>query len=232
LLAAAQAAHAKYDPVAGTAAVAAYRAGAKACGTANPGLQVLARVFSGTRKVGETCTTQLDCAQSSEGAVTCLVYSDSSGTSGSICQLHVTAREGDACGGAGDVSAPVTNDLCNVSATSPLRCDFTANKCASRVAVGGACGGNGDCIQGAYCGAGTCAPRIAVGESCAFGGAGGDPCSSGAYCLGTTGVCTAKKRPGEACTTTAATLGECMTSCCAGKCCALGLGNARVCVTG
>jgi hypothetical protein len=85
---------------------------------------------------------------------------------------------------------------------------------APKVAVGGACAGDGDCVGG-YCdGAdttamppkdGTCKATVAIGAACTFA----DTCADDGVCNSTTMMCTAvvKKAGGEACT------GESDTSC-------------------
>jgi len=83
-----------------------------------------------------------------------------------------------------------------------------------KVAAGGTCGNDAECIAGFCEGAdatttpptdGTCKTRVAHGAACAFG----DTCVATDYCDNAAGMCVAKKAGGEACVSS----DECGNSC-------------------
>jgi hypothetical protein len=176
----------------------------------------------GTRKPGEVCTQDGDCASSPEGKVECQ-HLFRSGTEVRKCQLQVTGKEGDQpCVGTverngtsvqfvGGDDIPARGYLCRVA--DGLYCDVTTQVCTRFKAVGETCSQEGDCGPSAFCdGYRNCAARKNVGEPC-IGTR--DECADGAFCQATTMTCAARLGDGAACMDSDACKSS---SCVNGKC--------------
>ena len=160
---------------------------------------------SGSKKPGETCNVDGDCASSSDGKVACAsVYVNT--TFINKCQVQVAGKVGDACAGTqdGDVFLSSSVDatdvaprivVCNTS--DGIQCK--SGTCAALAVTGASCGSTLDCVRSAFCNpAGNCAVRVAAGSACASGD--DDECTDGNYCASGTKMCTAKGANGAACT--------------------------------
>ncbi len=165
----------------------------------------------GTAKPGETCSTDGDCAPSSEGTVDCASLSKDGATI-KKCQIQIAGKAGDSpCVGtvegnityyAGSGTAtdiPPKGYLCYVK--DGVSCDGLTKACKAMGKVGEACtGGSYACTKDAYCDTATklCAARKPVGAACESYSA---QCADGTYCNTTTKVCTASLADGAACKT-------------------------------
>jgi hypothetical protein len=179
---------------------------------------------AGTKKPGETCTEDDDCAPSAEGRVECQHLS-SGGAEIRKCQLQVTGKEGDQpCVGTVEANGtsfsfgtgsdiPTRGYLCRVA--DGLHCDWKTNVCTRFKAVGTDCATMDECGPTAFCDSTRkCAARKNAGEACT-GGFGRAECVEAAYCQAASMTCAAKLGNGAACTGDE----ECKsTSCVNGKC--------------
>jgi hypothetical protein len=173
---------------------------------------VFAQSSGGTRKPGETCSEDDDCASSTEGQVQCQsLYTG--GMTIKKCQVQVVGKAGDSpCVGtvdgnvtsyssSGETEIPVKGFLCYVK--DGLRCDSTTKACKAIPKIGEACEsfGSNSCTKDAYCDSSTklCVARKAVGATCDTFSS--DQCAEGTYCNSTTKVCTTALAIGAACTT-------------------------------
>lgn len=156
----------------------------------------------GSKAPGEPCTTDSDCAASSEGEVSCRIQ---------ICQLAKHSAAGEACIGEirgrmtiyfGGDSTP-TIALCDRA--DSLFCDAGAH-CATLQSAGGACAGADGCADDLYCAAQLCAAKLPAGSSCA------DPeaCDATSYCDLGDSMCHTAIAEGAAC----AHSSECVTENC------------------
>lgn len=204
------AAGAKYDAASGNACLSEVRAlGAGKCDATSMSTpscrKVLSTSSSGSKKPGEACDNDDDCASSDQGEVEC-VSNYQNGTTTQQCQVRIVGQKGSSpCVGTVDGkvtfysgsqnTVPTTGYLCHVS--DGLTCDSTSGACEALGAVGEACTGNSyQCVNSAYCSTERkCADRIAVGSACP----GGDSCAVGAYCEGDSKTCTAQGATGAAC---------------------------------
>jgi hypothetical protein len=157
---------------------------------------------SGKGKPGEVCSTDSDCAKSSEGQVTCasiLVNDDWK----RMCQVWIAGKAGDACvgtqdgdgyGGSGDNTLPRIT-MCKIS--DGLRC--AEGSCVPLSAVGASCSWTSDCVRSAYCDStrNKCAARIANGGTCAVSY--NNDCVAGSYCNPDSKQCTAQLAIGATC---------------------------------
>jgi hypothetical protein len=167
------------------------------------------RVFqpnTGTKKPGEACDDDDDCAPAPQGQVKCKAVN--LGQEGDQCQVLLRGAEGSKpC--VGDVEGAVTTYFSGGGTTTAylchaadgLRCDPTLLACARGKAVGEACSFGDDCVKTATCDDATnkCVPRKALGAACTgSGGFANDECVEGAYCQAS-GTCAAQRPNGAAC---------------------------------
>jgi len=163
---------------------------------------------SGSKKPGETCNIDSNCAPSSDGKVACAsVYVNTAFIN--KCQVQVAGKVGDACDGTrdGDSILPYSSIdatdvaprivLCNTS--DGIQCK--SGTCTALAAVGASCGYTLDCLRSAFCNPSTdkCVVRVAAGNACPSGD--DDECMDGNYCASGTNQCAAKGAIGAACTT-------------------------------
>jgi hypothetical protein len=190
---------AKFDPKAANECIAGLRQVVKACEIGNAEVTLLndacSRVYAGTKKPGEACKANLECASSPEGRAYCVAWTKDA-PAGSCVIRKFPAASGDVC----DTSTarPVIA-VCDSAETSELQCDEPTKTCKARIAIGESCATSADgCVKGAYCNSKTrrCEPTLAAGAEC------GDTtdCSSDNYCDGSSHTCVAKKAKGESCT--------------------------------
>ena len=191
----------------------------------------------GTKKPGETCESDSECAPSSEGDVNCQSLYLSGGSSIRKCQVLVAGKAGDTpCVGTvdGNVTSYETSGdtdvlpkafLCDVA--NGVRCDST-RKCVAIPKLGEACDGFGSntCTKDAYCDstAKKCVARVAIGAACdTFS----SNCVSGAYCDSTSKQCTKALADGAPCSSSTPCASH---SCVNGKCGgSIDLGTAFLC---
>jgi len=183
---------------------------------------------SGTVPPGGTCSSQSDCAPSTEGKTTCAsLYK--SGMTIKKCQVMVVGKEGDSpCVATIDgnltsysfsataTDIPPKGYSCDVA--SGIRCDSNTGKCTALGKVGDPCSYD-SCAKDLYCPSGAspvCTARKSVGESCMSS----SDCVTTAYCDATTNKCDAKTATGGACTMSDKCAGG---SCVNGKCASGGL---------
>jgi hypothetical protein len=164
---------------------------------------------SGSKKPGETCDMDDECAPSAEGDVRCQRASVVGGTVVRKCQVHVIGKEGDQpCVGTVDGSVtsysssgddvPPKGYLCRVA--DGLYCDWTSHACVKFKAIGESCSGSSDCGRGGSCDGGKCVARKELGAACTGGFASQGECVEGAYCSATSMTCAAQLGDGMACT--------------------------------
>jgi hypothetical protein len=188
----------------------------------------------GTKKPGEACSNDGDCATSTLGKVTCASKTDATThVTTSVCQVAVAGKEGD-----GPCTATVDGNVTYGSGSSAsmppaqvIVCDVKdgvfcpstsstgpAPTCTRPADVGSACVdsfGGFSCVKGAYCSGSpaTCKARLALGATCETFGSN---CIEGAYCDETSLKCTSQLAEGAACTTSE----QCSTHSCTNKKCA------------
>ncbi len=222
-----------YDPAAGSACLSEVKAAAASptfCDNAtstnvSPSCgKVFPASGGGSKKPGETCAQDNECASSTEGPVECRsLFKD--GATIKKCQVQIAGKAGDTpCLGtvdgnitsynsSGDTDILPRGYLCNVK--DGLRCDSTTDKCVAIAKVGEPCEGFGSnlCTDDAFCDTTQkkCVARKAVGEMCTS-----DQCVEGAYCNTTTRLCTASLAVGAACKSSS----ECITRSCVNGACA------------
>ena len=162
----------------------------------------------GSKKPGETCEFDSDCAKSAEGKVAC----DSAYLNNDFvykCQLQMEGKAGDSpCVGTQDgnvimgysdsnaTDVVARGYVCDLA--KGIRCD--SGTCKALVGVGGTCSSSSQCSTDLYCDyvSDKCAPRVAVGGACA--GSSSDLCVATAYCDSTSKKCSAQLANGVACT--------------------------------
>ncbi len=184
---------------------------------------------TGTKKPGETCSEDDECATSTEGTVECRSEFTSGGATIKKCQLQIVGKAGDGpCLGTVDGnmtsynSSSGTTDvvargyMCNVA--DGLRCDSATSKCVAIAKLGEACAGFGSylCTKDAYCDstAKVCTARKAAGSACdSFSS---NQCAEGTYCDTTAKVCTTSLPIGAKCTSGS----QCVTNSCVNSACA------------
>jgi hypothetical protein len=179
---------------------------------------------SGSKKPGETCDFDSDCATSSDGKVVCAsVYVNSNFIS--KCQVQVPGKAGDTpCVGTQDGN--VFRSYSDSNATDVASRGYVCNladgiqcrlgTCAALVAAGGTCGLSSDCVRSAFCNFSTdlCATRVAAGGTCT--GSDSSECVDGYYCTSSSKQCTAKVANGGSCTTSSMCQSDyCLNSVCA-----------------
>jgi hypothetical protein len=180
---------------------------------------------AGTRKPGETCTEESDCAASPEGDVDC--RSDfSNGGETRTCQVQIPGKEGDTpCLGTkdgsitfysstGDQTTPPRGFICDVAAG--VYCDSTSHACKKVGEIGADCtsGGEYACVKAGYCDFTThkCVARTPVGGDCA---ASSTSCAEKSFCDQTTKKCVAGLADGAPCETSQ----QCASGSCVNKLC-------------
>ena len=162
---------------------------------------------SGSKKPGETCDFDDDCAKSSLGDVACAnLYVN--GAFIDKCQVRIPGKAGDACIGTQDSLAfasyqtndttdvPAQGYVCNTS--DALQCK--SGTCVALLSAGDKCSSTSDCVRATYCdySKGQCTTRVATGSTCK--GSDSSECIEGDYCDSTTKLCAAKKANGGTCT--------------------------------
>lgn len=192
----------------------------------------------GSKKPGETCSEDSDCAAAPQGDVQCRSYF-TSGAETRICQVELDGKQGDApclgtrdgnttyySGSSGSEPPPAQGYICNKK--DGLQCDSMSKACAKIAAVGEKCSSSDGCVATAYCDKGECAAKKAVGSDCtsSFNG----ECDDTSYCdTMTTKKCVARIADGAACKTS----DECLSDRCVNSLCekkgADDLGTALLC---
>jgi hypothetical protein len=207
----------KYDPTAGEACLAGLRAGVSKPGFCSSGMEdpacdrIFAEPSDGTRKPGETCANDDECAPSSEGKVQCHRVS-SGGAEIRKCQVQVTGKAGDQpCVGTvtGNGTSYVVGKATDVPARAflcrtadGLHCDWDTTTCTAFKAIGEACDGSDECGESAFCDTSTrkCAALVPVGGMCSGGFISRGNCAQGAYCQEMSMTCAAQAGHDAACT--------------------------------
>jgi hypothetical protein len=237
---------ATYDAAKGDACLAALRAAssrADYCDHGAPDADACDDVYrlgggSGTKKPGEACSEDGDCATSPLGKVDCATSYGTGGAKTSVCQLQLPGKEGDTpCGGTIDgnttsfsssssgAAPPSQVFMCNVK--DGIYCKYSYSTtgaapptCTRIQDIGGACDSSSSssyaCVKTAYCDftTKTCKAKLAIGEPCS----GSSTCAPGGYCdttVGSTSTCKAQLPEGSACTSSS----QCVTNNCNNKKC-------------
>jgi hypothetical protein len=103
---------------------------------------------------------------------------------------------------------PEAGELCSFECSPkelvcrPVNPSSSEKRCAARGAVGEACGGDGDCLEGLYCGGVTnraCASFVPLGGACDSGVL----CGANAFCDTQAKQCVADRTSGQPCITSA-----------------------------
>jgi hypothetical protein len=201
----------RFDPAAAGVCVAALGEVAPAC-FATPQqakrLDVCRRAFvaSGTAAPGESCATDLDCAPSPNGVVSCIGYSMSFGEGTDAgwetkwqCQLRSAPYDGAPCGFAFSGSPAAVVGACDSTDHDPsYTCDPSTNTCVPRRQVGELCNVSDDCVLTAFCNPNQlCAPRVPVGSLCS--GDAPSECEPISFCDLSNDTCAVKRPDGVAC---------------------------------
>lgn len=168
------------------------------------------RVYSGTKKPGESCNLSSDCASSPDGTVTCDHWStgsqDGGASSGTLCQLRKTPKGGEPCGSSGGMPASVVG-ACDYGQSDAFACDYQTHACVPRSDIGATCTSSDSCVTTAYCASQKCAARLGVGGACTGFGS---ECDATSRCDTATKLCAAKLADGAVCMTG--------TDCAGGRC--------------
>ncbi len=164
---------------------------------------------TGSKKPGDVCTFDSDCASSSEGKVVCAdLYVNSAFIN--KCQVQIRGKAGDTpCVGTQDgaeFASYASSDATDLAPQGYV-CDVAdgiqckSGTCVALIAVGATCSSTSDCVRSAYCDytKGSCTPHVATGSTCK--GSDSSECIDGDYCDSTTKLCAAKGANGAACTT-------------------------------
>jgi len=127
------------------------------------------KALTGSKKAGEACTADAECAPSFEGVVAC----------NGVCQVTKRGKDGDGpCVATmdGQVETRLDGDATGPDAfvcflRDELACDPGSKKCVKPSAVGGECADSATCVRAAHCDSATkkCATRKANGNSCKEG---------------------------------------------------------------
>jgi len=161
----AKAAGATFDQKAADDCVTAVTALTKQCKSpeSDPiGTSACGRVFNGSKRPGEPCGKDLDCASTTEGRGACYKKKANDPT-GTCITRKVPAAVGDRCAITND--DPIPNVLAGCGA-SRLYCDL-GGTCQKPVALGGTCGVILPCNTQSYCNADmVCAAALATGATC------------------------------------------------------------------
>jgi hypothetical protein len=167
---------------------------------------------NGSKKPGEKCNVDGDCAASNLGEVACssvYVGGSSDGTFIHKCQILMPGKAGDTpCiatrdgnflneylpSGATDVESQ--GYVCDIA--NGVTCE--QGTCVALAAVGASCSMSSDCVRTAYCSfpQDKCAPKVALGQACS--NVAGSECVDDAFCGEATKLCTARLPNGAACT--------------------------------
>lgn len=224
-----------YDAAAGDKCLAEVRAASKQPTFCDDGFstpscdEVFGPSNTGTKKPGETCEQDDECAPSTEGKVRCASLYLSSGATIRKCQVTLVGKAGDSpC--VGNVKGSTTWWVSSYDATDVpprgytcnekdgIRCDSKSLTCTPIPKIGEACEpySSDACVAGAYCDRTTklCTARKAVGDACETFSS--EQCVEDAYCDSTTNKCTAALEDGAACTKSE----QCKSSSCVNSKCA------------
>jgi len=174
-------------------------------------------VWKGSRKEGEACTTDSQCAGADTGQVECNETFVDGGFSGT-CTKPTTSQavrgvKGSACnstcysstygsecsGGGGTGGGGPTPGPAECWIDDGLQCDDATYTCVDLVAEGQPCSWSDFCVKSAWCNSGTCTPRSPVGGECAAAMM-TTACVDGAYCDEGTKKCVAQVPEGSPCT--------------------------------
>jgi len=127
------------------------------------------KALTGSKKLGDGCAADAECAPSFEGVVACR----------GVCQVTKRGKDGDGpCVATieGDVERRLEGDASGKEAfvcflRDELVCDPGSKKCIKPIAVGAECTDSAACVPTAYCDADTkkCTTRKANGNSCQEG---------------------------------------------------------------
>ncbi len=182
----------------------------------------LAYASPGTKKPGETCSDNDDCAPSPMGKVECATQS-TGGETIQKCQVTLRGKLGsDPCVGSvegnltwnrqpeGDI--PAVGYLCYRS--DALTCSSDTNTCVALLKVGESCKGfafEERCVDGAFCdGAAQCAMKGGLRAPCRND----EECIDTHYC-GVDETCAARSKTGAACTEDS----QCLSDSCVNRAC-------------
>ena len=176
-------------------------------GTSTTCNQVYSTGASGSKKPGDTCEQDSDCASSAKGKVTCASLYTGSENWIYKCQVQIAGKAGDGpCLGTqdGDIFSsfststvlPSEGYVCNTA--DGVQC--ATGTCVALSAVGQSCDYSSNCVRDAFCDSNShCTSRAAAGATCK--GVDSDECTSGYYCpTASSRQCTAKAANGSACT--------------------------------
>jgi hypothetical protein len=180
----------------------------------------------GTKKPGETCDFDSDCAPSSDGAVRCAdLYTGDTWIN--KCQVRMAGKAGDSpCVGTqeGDAFLGYQASGATDIVARGYVCD-TANDvscedgtCAALAALGASCLISTDCVRSAYCSypGDVCTTKVDVGGACT--GIAGSECVDSAYCDTSAKKCVSKLANGGDCTSsTVCQSGYCSNGTCQGS---------------
>jgi hypothetical protein len=216
---------ASYDQAAADACLEELRAEPDICDNGSASTPSCSRVFSsarGTKKPGEPCEDDDDCAAAEAGRVEC-VSSFSAGASVQQCQVRLPGQAGSSpCVGTvdgnityysgTDDTIPPTGYLCDRA--DGISCNGQTGACESLAAVGEPCSGS-QCVPSAYCDfmEGVCKQQLELGAACTDD----EECMEDAYCATSGKTCAARAATGAACTTNA----ECASDRCTNQKCAV-----------
>lgn len=202
-----------YDPAAGSACLDEVRSsGERKCDSSSMATPSCDKVFGsgGTKKPGEACDDDSDCASSDSGRVDC-VSKYSQGATTRQCQVRAPGMAGSSpCVGTVDGNitfssgasddVPTMGYLCDLA--DGVACDSQTGACEALGAEGEPCsGGSYQCVTSTYCDSaeGMCKSRLAIGAACQRD----DECRAGAYCPSNDQVCAARRALGDTCATDA-----------------------------
>jgi hypothetical protein len=190
-----------YDQTAATACLDEVKAVGSVCDANSLDSPSCGKVFagSGTKKPGETCEDDNDCAPAESGRVEC-ASEYVNGANIQQCQVRLPGTAGSTpCVGTRDGNItfysgvsdaiPTTGYVCDVA--DGLSCDSQSGACKSLGAVGAACTGSSyQCVAAAYCSftENQCKARLALGAACEDD----DECAATAFCEPTGNTCAAR----------------------------------------
>jgi hypothetical protein len=213
-----------YDPTMAQACLTEVRARQDQCDVGSASAPSCAKVFGGrggTKKPGEDCEDDDECAAPDAGRVECVSEVAAEGRT-QKCQVRLTGEAGSSpCVGtvngnvtyySGDLEGiPPTAYLCAIA--DGLSCNGQTGACERLAAVGETCGGS-ECVESAYCDFtdGLCKERLAIGAACDDG-----QCVESAYCEGSRSTCAAHHAVGAACASDI----ECQSNECVNQKCAV-----------
>ena len=168
-------------------------------------------VFIGRKRLGELCTSPLECAPVPDGIITCQGFPIPNPDRGVLplnrkpdvsrqpgaselrlavipsqrtCISYPSPGSGSSC------TTPELRSYCELDPSS--WCDPTDQFCKARGELGGNCTSNDSCKAGLFCPKEVCSPGQATGSPCTTS----TDCDGFLYCAGT---CVDRKRPGEGC---------------------------------